>query len=31
VSGNTGPLAYKVRNCTENGCSTFGIHMSDCK
>ena len=25
------PLASKVGNCNENGCSTSGIHMSDCK
>jgi len=30
VSGKTGPLESKVRNCTENGCSASGIHMSDC-
>ena len=24
------PLASKVGNCNENGCSTSGIHMSDC-
>jgi len=24
------PLASKVRNCNENGCSTSSIHMSDC-
>jgi predicted nucleic acid binding AN1-type Zn finger protein len=30
VSGKTGPLASKVRNCTENGCSASSIHMSDC-
>jgi hypothetical protein len=30
VSGENGRLACKVCNCNENGCSTSGIHMSDC-
>uniref|UniRef100_A0A2K2AH39 Uncharacterized protein n=1 Tax=Populus trichocarpa TaxID=3694 RepID=A0A2K2AH39_POPTR len=30
VSGENAPLASKVGNCNENGCSTSGIHMSDC-
>jgi len=30
VSGENAPLASKVGNCNENGCSTFGIHISDC-
>jgi len=30
VSGENDPLASKVRNCNENGCSTSDIHMSDC-
>ncbi|KAI5568972.1 hypothetical protein BDE02_12G048300 [Populus trichocarpa] len=31
VSGENAPLASKVGNCNENGCSTSGIHMSHCK
>jgi hypothetical protein len=31
VSGENAPLASKVGNCNENGCSTSGINMSDCK
>jgi hypothetical protein len=30
VSGENDPLASKVRNYNENGCSRSGIHMSDC-
>ena len=30
VSGENDPLASKVGNCNENGCSTSGIHMSAC-
>ena len=30
MSGENAPLASKVGNCNENGCSTSGIHMSDC-
>jgi len=30
VSGENAPLASKVGNCNKNGCSTSGIHMSDC-
>jgi hypothetical protein len=30
VSGENDPLASKVGNCNANGCSTSGIHMSDC-
>ena len=30
VSGENDPLASKVGNCNENGCSTSGIHMSEC-
>ena len=30
MSGENAPLASKVGNCNENGCSTSGIHMPDC-
>ena len=30
MSGENDPLASKVGNSNENGCSTSGIHMSDC-
>ena len=30
MSGENDPLASKVGNCNENGCSTSAIHMSDC-
>jgi len=30
VSCENDPLASKVHNCDENGCSTSGIHISDC-
>ena len=30
MSGENDPFASKVGNSNENGCSTSGIHMSDC-